>query len=63
MHARRRPPTTHQVDHLSFPNTSATSRDTFQLHLVEGPRSGVRWSGGNWLQYPEGEKFPELKFE
>jgi ectoine hydroxylase-related dioxygenase (phytanoyl-CoA dioxygenase family) len=25
------------LDHLSLPNTSPTSRHTFQLHLIEGP--------------------------
>lgn len=50
-----------QVDHLSLPNTSDKKRDTFQLHLVEGPTQGVKWHEGNWLQYPAGKTFPSLK--
>lgn len=50
-----------QVDHLSLPNTSDKKRDTFQLHLVEGPEQGITWSDGNWLQYPDGRPFPSLK--
>lgn len=49
-----------QVDHLSLPNTSKQQRETFQLHLVEGPTEGVEWSRRNWLQYPEGRRFPPL---
>eukprot|EP00035_Acanthoeca_spectabilis_P013242 m.243933 g.243933 ORF g.243933 m.243933 type:complete len:155 (+) comp15838_c0_seq1:973-1437(+) len=49
-----------QVDHLSLPNTSAKSRHTFQLHLIEGPTEGIKWSNRNWLQYPEGRSFPKL---
>jgi len=48
------------VDHLSLPNTSGKTRDTFQLHLVEGPREGITWSDRNWLQYPAGKSFPSL---
>lgn len=32
-----------EVDHLSLPNASPTSRHTFQLHLIEGPSQGVHW--------------------
>lgn len=49
------------VDHLSLPNSSEKPRETFQLHLIEGPRAGVRWSPRNWLQYPPGKSFPSLK--
>lgn len=49
-----------QVDHLSLPNISAKTRDTFQLHLVEGPGCGITWSPKNWLQYPDGKLFPSL---
>lgn len=38
------------VDHMSLRNTSPHSRHTFQLHLVEGPKRGVKWSDSNWLQ-------------
>ena len=48
------------VDHLSLPNTSGVSRHTFQLHMVEGPAEGIKWSESNWLQYPEGLDFPRL---
>ena len=48
------------LDHLSLPNYSTKSRHTFQLHLVEGPKNGVTWSKGNWLQYPKGTEFHEL---
>lgn len=48
------------LDHLSLANYSGTSRHTFQLHLVDGPKAGVTWSKGNWLQYPEGEQFRAL---
>lgn len=48
------------LDHLSLPNRSECARHTFQLHLVEGPRAGVRWSASNWLQYPPGKEFPRV---
>eukprot|EP00039_Didymoeca_costata_P009533 m.126517 g.126517 ORF g.126517 m.126517 type:complete len:311 (-) comp14518_c0_seq3:118-1050(-) len=48
------------VDHCSLPNRSAKSRHTFQLHLVEGPSEGVKWSDKNWLQYKAGKSFPSL---
>ena len=51
------------LDHLSLPNTSDAPRHTFQLHLVEGPRAGVTWHERNWLQYPEGRAFPELRLK
>ena len=51
------------LDHLSLPNTSDAPRHTFQLHLVEGPRAGVTWHHRNWLQYPEGRAFPELRLK
>lgn len=50
-----------QVDHCSIANTSSMQRETFQLHLVEGPGEGVHWAKSNWLQYPEGRTFPSLK--
>lgn len=50
-----------QVDHCSIANTSSMQRETFQLHLVEGPGEGVQWAKSNWLQYPEGTTFPSLK--
>jgi len=49
-----------QVDHLSLPNNSDKPRETFQLHLIEGPREGVEWSKSNWLQYQGGRPFPSL---
>mmetsp|Transcript_139699 Transcript_139699/g.260538 ORF Transcript_139699/g.260538 Transcript_139699/m.260538 type:complete len:356 (-) Transcript_139699:13-1080(-) len=49
-----------QVDHLSLPNTSDMKRETFQLHLVEGPAEGIEWSSRNWLQYPGGKPFPRI---
>ncbi|CAJ1334004.1 unnamed protein product, partial [Effrenium voratum] len=49
-----------QVDHLSLANTSNKPRETFQLHLVEGPSEGITWSPRNWLQYPAGKPFPSL---
>ena len=52
-----------QVDHLSLANSSGKSRHTFQLHLVEGPTQGVKWSDRNWMQYPPGESFPSLNLE
>jgi phytanoyl-CoA hydroxylase len=39
------------LDHFSLPNFSEEQRHTFQLHLVEGPNVGIRWSPSNWLQY------------
>jgi len=48
-----------EVDHLSKANTSEKGRQTFQLHLVEGPKSGVTWSPLNWLQTP-GKEFPPI---
>merc|ERR1712129_251138 len=50
-----------QVDHLSLPNSSGKTRDTFQLHLVEGPTEGITWSERNWLQYPPGKSFPSMQ--
>ncbi|CAK9117731.1 unnamed protein product [Durusdinium trenchii] len=50
-----------QVDHLSLANTSDKPRETFQLHLVEGPAEGISWSPRNWLQYPPDKTFPSLK--
>mmetsp|Transcript_16759 Transcript_16759/g.27796 ORF Transcript_16759/g.27796 Transcript_16759/m.27796 type:complete len:339 (-) Transcript_16759:448-1464(-) len=49
-----------QLDHLSMPNTSAESRHSFQLHLVEGNEAGTCWSTKNWLQYPPGKPFPKF---
>jgi len=49
-----------QIDHLSLPNKNEKPRETFQLHLVEGPAEGITWSKRNWLQYPEGREFPSL---
>jgi phytanoyl-CoA hydroxylase len=49
-----------QVDHLSLKNTSAKSRHTFQLHLVEGPSEGVVWHPQNWLQLSGGRAFLPL---
>eukprot|EP00928_Gymnodinium_smaydae_P070211 TRINITY_DN5410_c0_g1_i1.p2 TRINITY_DN5410_c0_g1~~TRINITY_DN5410_c0_g1_i1.p2 ORF type:complete len:381 (+),score=80.62 TRINITY_DN5410_c0_g1_i1:93-1145(+) len=49
-----------QVDHLSLPNTSGKPRETYQLHLVEGPGAGITWSAKNWLQYPGRKPFPSL---
>jgi phytanoyl-CoA hydroxylase len=48
------------LDHLSLPNFSSLQRHTFQLHLVEGPREGIKWSYENWLQYPPGAEFLRL---
>ena len=39
-----------QVDHMSLPNNSPDSRHTYQLHLIEGPKQGIKWSDSNWLQ-------------
>mmetsp|Transcript_59215 Transcript_59215/g.105216 ORF Transcript_59215/g.105216 Transcript_59215/m.105216 type:complete len:338 (+) Transcript_59215:51-1064(+) len=52
-----------QVDHMSLPNKSDKPRETFQLHLIEGPGEGITWSPRNWLQYPEGKSFPSLLAE
>ena len=38
-----------QVDHLSLPNYSKESRHTYQLHMIEGPSQGIKWSDTNWL--------------
>lgn len=48
------------VDHMSLENTSPHERQTYQLHLVEGPKEGITWSPENWLQYPNRRPFPEL---
>lgn len=48
------------VDHMSLPNVSEKERQTYQLHMVEGPKQGITWSPGNWLQYPNRRPFPEL---
>ena len=50
-----------ELDHLSLPNFSKFQRHTFQLHLVEGERAGVKWSDSNWLQYPHGAPFMSIK--
>eukprot|EP00929_Paragymnodinium_shiwhaense_P034451 TRINITY_DN18745_c0_g1_i1.p1 TRINITY_DN18745_c0_g1~~TRINITY_DN18745_c0_g1_i1.p1 ORF type:complete len:359 (-),score=63.27 TRINITY_DN18745_c0_g1_i1:69-1085(-) len=50
-----------ELDHLSLANTSQKPRDTYQLHLVEGPSEGITWSARNWLQYPAGKTFPSLQ--
>lgn len=49
-----------QVDHLSLPNYSQKPRQTYQLHLIEGPKAGITWSEKNWLQYPNRAPFPDL---
>lgn len=49
------------LDHLSLPNTSNAPRHTFQLHIVEGPECGIKWSSTNWLQYPDGAPFLDVK--
>lgn len=49
-----------QVDHLSLPNFSQLERQTYQLHLIEGPEEGITWSPLNWLQYPGKKTFPAL---
>lgn len=49
-----------KVDHLSMPNRSDKSRQTFQLHLVEGKSVGVHYSRTNWLRYPKGIEFAAL---
>lgn len=49
-----------QVDHLSLPNTSAKERETFQLHIVEGPAEGITWAPSNWLQYKNDKPFTSL---
>eukprot|EP00924_Labyrinthula_sp_SR-Ha-C_P016966 maker-scaffold_6-snap-gene-20.56-mRNA-1 protein AED:0.01 eAED:0.01 QI:152/1/1/1/1/1/2/69/286 len=48
------------VDHMSYANRSGRQRHTFQLHLIEGPKAGVEWHRGNWLQYENGKKFISL---
>jgi len=48
------------VDHLSLPNTSNKPRHSYQLHLVDGPNSGVTWSKDNWLQYGSENEFARL---
>ena len=50
-----------ELDHLSLPNYSEHQRHTFQLHLVEGEGAGMKWSERNWLQYPKGVSFLDLK--
>lgn len=50
-----------QLDHMSLPNRSSDPRETFQLHLVEGPSAEITWSERNWLQYPDYRPFPSLK--
>ena len=50
-----------QIDHLSLPNTSEKQRETFQLHLVEGPSENVTWAESNWLQYKNKKPFPSMK--
>jgi phytanoyl-CoA hydroxylase len=47
------------LDHFSLPNFSEEQRHTFQLHLVEGPNVGIRWSPSNWLQYESSEETTE----
>ena len=49
-----------ELDHLSLPNFSDKPRHTFQLHLIEGGKAGVKWSKSNWLQYPTGLPFMSL---
>ena len=54
-----------QVDHCSLPNNSKESRHTYQLHLIEGPTQGIKWSETNWLQLKKTEEgkpkdFPKL---
>ncbi|KAL3924589.1 MAG: hypothetical protein SGILL_000959, partial [Bacillariaceae sp.] len=49
------------LDHFSLPNFSKLPRHTFQLHLVEGPNAGVEWAPQNWLQYPMGKTFLQLR--
>jgi len=49
-----------QLDHLSLPNFSSNPRHTFQLHLVDGPEAGVKWSDTNWLQYPDKRPFMQV---
>lgn len=50
-----------KVDHLSMPNRSDKSRQTFQLHLVEGRGAGVEYSRTNWLRYPKDMEFAGLE--
>jgi len=49
-----------QIDHLSLANSSDAPRETYQLHLIEGPQAGVSWGHRNWLQYPVSRPFPSL---
>ena len=51
------------LDHLSLPNYSDLPRHTFQLHLVDGPGAGFRWSDSNWLQYPASKNFLNISAE
>jgi len=51
------------LDHLSLSNCSDSQRHTFQLHLVEGQKSGIEWSKSNWLQYPKGVPFLSISLE
>jgi len=51
------------LDHLSLPNYSTLPRHTFQLHLIDGPEAGIKWSDSNWLQYPPGNKFLQVGVE
>eukprot|EP00397_Hematodinium_sp_SG-2012_P028589 GEMP01030114.1.p1 GENE.GEMP01030114.1~~GEMP01030114.1.p1 ORF type:complete len:294 (+),score=48.92 GEMP01030114.1:500-1381(+) len=48
------------LDHMSKANMSSQDRDTFQLHLVEGPGAEVTWSDRNWMQ-PASVPFPFLR--
>lgn len=50
-----------QVDHMSLANLSDKPRETYQLHLVEGPAQGITWHKQNWLQYSSGKPFVSLK--
>jgi len=51
------------LDHLSLANYSEKPRHTYQLHLVEGPSEGIKWSDSNWLQYKNSAPFPSLKLQ
>lgn len=48
------------ADHMSLPNMSVKERQTYQLHLIEGPSEGITWSPRNWLQYSDSKPFPAL---
>lgn len=48
------------LDHMSQANRSSKARHSFQLHLVEGPKSSIYWSDENWLQYKNGKPFVSL---